>query len=100
MAAGPAAATGVVVPPYLMARQPTKFPAEIVARNAGRMVVVSAIIDAKGKVAEVRILQSPNPLLNEPLQRSLEECVFRPAQRNGEAVPVRILLGVPLGAAQ
>ncbi len=98
-ARAPAPARGVLTPPYPISRQSPQFPAEIVARNAGRMLVVYGVINPEGKLQSMRIVQSPNPLLNQPLLDAMANWLFKAAELNGEAISVRILIGVPLGAA-
>jgi outer membrane biosynthesis protein TonB len=47
-------------------------------------------------VENARIIQSPNPLLNEPVLEALAKWTFRPAEMHGAPVAVKALLGVPL----
>ncbi len=97
--ASPSQPHGILTPPYPLSRQSPRFPTDVVIRNAGRVMVIYAVINASGKLESVRILQSPNPLLNQPLMDAMAEWVFKPAEFNGQAVGVRILLGVPLATA-
>jgi outer membrane biosynthesis protein TonB len=43
---------------------------------------------------QLSIKQSPDPALNEPVLSALRKWSFRPARRNGEIIPAKILLGV------
>ena len=60
------------------------------------MVIVYGIVNVDGELEGLSVKQSPHLLLNAPILSALEEWSFRPAQLNGEAVPVKILLGIPL----
>jgi TonB family protein len=82
--------------PFPVEKPYPQFPADILARNPGRMVVVYAVINAEGVPEQVRIVQSPNPLLNQPVLEALRKWSFRPAEMNGQAVAVKSLLGIPL----
>ncbi len=85
-----------VLAPYPIAKENPEFPADAVSRNLGRMVVVYGEINLEGKLERLRIIQSPNPLLNAPLLAALAKWTFRPAELNGKPVAVKALLGVPL----
>ena len=85
-----------IVPPFPIDKENPEFPEEIVARNLTRMMVVYAEITDEGKISNPRIIQSPNPLLNQPLLETLKKWTFRPAEMNGQAVAVKALLGIPL----
>jgi TonB family protein len=85
-----------VIAPFPMEKEKPQFPEEAVARNLGRMIVVYAEITHEGKVENTRIIQSPNPLLNQPLLAALAKWVFRPAESNGQPVAVKALMGIPL----
>ena len=84
--------------PFPIEKESPKFPAEIVARNLGRMVVVYIVINSEGKPEQSRIIQSPNPLLNQPVLEALQKWSFRPAEMNGRPVAVKSLLGIILSA--
>ncbi len=85
-----------IVPPFPIDKENPTFPEEIVARNLTRMMVVYAEITDEGKISNPRIIQSPNPLLNQPLLETLKKWTFRPAEMNGQPVPVKALIGIPL----
>lgn len=85
-----------IVPPFPIDKENPEFPEETVARNLTRMMVVYAEITDEGKIANPRIIQSPNPLLNQPLLETLKKWTFRPAELNGQAVAVKALIGFPL----
>jgi TonB family protein len=95
----PSQPQGVLTPPYPLSRRSPRFPTDVVIRNAGRVMVIYAVINASGKLEGARILQSPNPLLNQPLMEALTDWVFKPAEFNGQTVGVRVLLGIPLATA-
>ena len=85
-----------VLAPYPIDKENPEFPVDSVSRNLGRMVVVYGEISTEGRLEKMRIIQSPNPLLNAPLLAALAKWTFRPAELNGEPVAVKALIGVPL----
>lgn len=96
----PASPASLVVPPFALTKKAPHFPAEAAAQNAGRMIVLSAIINTEGKLEKVHFIQSPNPLLTAALAEVLEKWEFRPAEANGARVPVKVLFGIPITATQ
>jgi len=62
------------------------------------MVVVYAVINPEGGPEQIRIIQSPNPLLNKPLLEALGKWSFRPAEMQGKPVAVKSLFGIILSA--
>ena len=72
------------------------MPPELVRSYPGRMVIVYAIINIEGKMEQMVVKDSPDSRLNEPVLNALSKFVFRPAQRDGETVPAKALLGIPV----
>ena len=87
-----------LTPPYPIDEEDPKFPPDVLARNPGRMVVVAGIMTTEGKLSALRIVQSPNNLLNAPALEALSKWTFRPAERTGQPVALKILLGIPLSS--
>ncbi len=85
-----------LVLPFPTVKEAPKLPAELVRKYLRRMIVVYAIINIDGKLEQMSVKQSPDALFNEPLLNALSKWVFRPARLNGEPVPAKALLGIPL----
>jgi hypothetical protein len=49
---------------------------------------------------QISVKESPDVLLNEPVVTALSKRTFRPAQLNGEPVPAKVLMGIPLWLPQ
>jgi len=88
---------GVVLPFPAIKGQPA-MPAELVRKYPGQMVIVYAIINIEGKMEQMVVKDTPDARLNEPVLNALGKWVFRPAQRDGETVPAKVLLGIPVWA--
>ncbi len=90
-----AAAHGLVLP-FPAAKKQPPFPPELVRKHLGKMIIVYAVINVRGKMEQMSVKQSPDPVLSEPVFAALSQWVFRPARRNGTPVAVEVLLGIPL----
>jgi len=86
---------GIVLPFPIVKEQPA-IPLELVHNYSSRMVIVFAIINIEGKMEQMAVKDSPDYRLNEPVLNALSKFVFRPAQRDGETVPAKALLGIPV----
>ena len=86
----------MLVPPFPSTKERPEFPIELVRKYLRRLVVVYAVINTDGKLQDIAVKQTPDPLLNPAALAALEKWQFRPAEVNGEAVAVKALLGVPL----
>ncbi len=93
-------AHAMVAPPFPLTKEMPQYPAKVAAENVGRLIVVSAVISAEGKVQAIRTLQSPNALLSTAVVEALGKWVFRPAEVNGVPVAIKTLLGIPVTAAR
>ena len=85
-----------IVLPFPTVKEPPAMPPELVRSYPGRMVIVYAIINIEGKMEQMVVKDSPDSRLNEPVLNALSKFVFRPAQRDGETVPAKALLGIPV----
>jgi hypothetical protein len=88
---------GIVLPFPAVKDQPA-MPPELVSRYARRMVIVYAIVNIEGKMEQMVVKDSPDDRLNEPVLKALSKWILRPAQRDGETVPAKALLGIPVWA--
>jgi TonB family protein len=80
--------------PFPIEKTRPAISADLVRRYSGRLVLAYAIVNSEGKMEQLSIKQSPDPALNEPVLSALRKWSFRPARRNGEIIPAKILLGV------
>ncbi len=90
----------MVAPPFPLTKEMPQYPAQLARENAGRLIVVSAVISAEGKVQGMRTLQSPNALLTAAVTEALGKWLFRPAEVNGAPVAVKALLGIPVAGSR
>jgi hypothetical protein len=90
---------GLVLPFPVLKEHPA-LPAEVVRKYLRRMMIVYAVINVEGKMEQIAVKESPDPLLNEPLLGALSKWSFRPARVHGVPAPARVLLGIPLWLPQ
>ena len=92
-----APANAPLLPPYPLKKEfPRGLPLR--PRDVGRMIVATGFVDKQGKLTGLKVIQSPNPLLIEPLLALLGKCTLQAAELNGEPIESRILLGMPISA--
>jgi len=89
---------GLLTPPYAITKTLPRFSSEVAKRAAGTTIVVFGIVNLQGKFEDLRVMQSPDPVLNQPLLDSLAKWTFQPAKMDGAHVPVKFLLGVPVNS--
>ncbi len=82
--------------PFPITKERPALPADLVRRYSGRTVIVYGIVTTEGKIEQLSIKDSPDPRLNELVLNALKKWTFRPARRDGEIVPAKFLLGIPL----
>ncbi len=79
---------GDVRPPQLVVRIEPEYPEiERKLRKEG-IVILEAIITTEGRVDEVRVLKSADPILDEAARRAVMQWRYKPAILNGRAVRV------------
>lgn len=89
---------GLLVPPYATSKSLPHISSEAARQDRGSTIVVFGVITPQGKFEDLRIMQSPDPSLNQLLLDSLRKWVFRPAEIDGAQVRVKVLLGVPVNS--
>ncbi len=87
---------GALSAPYPITKVSPKLPTPLVRRYFGQTLVAYALISVKGKLTDIRVLQTPTAKFTEPVAEALKKWLFRPAKLNGQPVIVKVLLGIPL----
>ena len=85
---------GAVKAPVLVSRIEPSYPEAARRTRMQGVVILEAIITPEGKVANVRVLKTVNPLLDASAQRAVESWVYKPATLNGRAVSVYLTVTV------
>jgi hypothetical protein len=94
--AGTAAGQQGLVLPFPVEKDPPVLPPELVRKYLRRMMIVYGVVNVEGKMEQISVKESPDVLLNDPVATALSKWKFRPATLNGEPVPAKVLMGIPL----
>src|SRR5581483_7010967 len=91
---------GAITSPYPVHKDFPQLAPELQQQYARALIIASAVMDAKGMLSQVFVRQSPDVRLVQPVIDALNNWIFVPAEVNGQAVPLKILLGIRLSAPQ
>jgi hypothetical protein len=87
---------GVPTPPYATLKQVPELPAELSAACSRKLLIVSGILNTKGKLEELSIKKTPDPRVNELVTEALANWTFHASQIEGNPVALKIVLGIRL----
>jgi len=82
------AADGEVLPPQQISAPPPQYRKEDRKAGSQGLVILGAIIDEEGNVADITVLKGSSESLNEAAVEAARKWKFKPATRNGEPVAV------------
>jgi TonB family protein len=86
---------GDLLAPVAMEKSDPGYPLELIRSNVHGMVTLYAVIRADGKVAAVRVLNSPDDRLDSYAEKALSRCKFAPAERAGKPVALEAVVRIP-----
>jgi outer membrane biosynthesis protein TonB len=89
-----------VVLPFPITKERPEWAEELGRKYSGRIIIAFATITAEGNIEQPVIKDSPDPLLNAAVLSALQKWTFRPARRDGEIVPAKMLVGIPIFARE
>jgi TonB family protein len=87
--------TGDLLAPVATEKSDPGYPLELIRANVHGMVTLYALIGADGKVAGIRILNSPDDRLDSYAAQALSRCKFAPAERAGKPVALEAVIRIP-----
>jgi TonB family protein len=76
------------------------YPAELMKQNVEGTVTLYAVIGSDGSVSGVRVLEGVDDRLDHYAVVALSQWHFRPATRNGTAVPLEAVVMIPFRASR
>jgi protein TonB len=82
-----------IEPPRKIADVPPVYPSVARMAHVAGMVILEAVIDARGNVASVQVLRS-SPLLDQAAIDAVRQWRYTPALLNGQPVPVVVTITV------
>lgn len=83
-----------VVPPKSIKKVPAKYPDVAKQRRLEGVVGLSILVSETGKVLEVKIVKSTNPILDDSAMEAVKQWTYQPATKDG--VPVKVWLPVSM----
>jgi hypothetical protein len=87
---------GVVVAPSPLIRPRPQLPTPLLHKYPHAVVVLSALLGSTGHLEEISVKQTPDAQLIPAILAALNNWSFQPAEVDGQPVPIKILLGIPL----
>ena len=87
---------GPLKPPYVLLKEIPQLPAAVALKCAHKLIVASAVMNEDGKLEEITLKQTPDNQIIAPLVEALSNWMFKPAEMDGQKVPLKILLGIRL----
>jgi len=85
-----------ITPPFPLAKELPRLNSELIRTYLRNVIVVFAVMDTEGKLQRLSVLQTPDGGFNPPILAALTRWRFQPAQRNGQPVALKVLIGIPL----
>jgi protein TonB len=85
---------GQIQEPRLLRRVEPIYPPLAVSAHIEGVVILEAIVDREGQVEQVRVLRSPNPMLDKASIDAVKQWRYAPVLLNGK--PERFILTVVL----
>ncbi len=87
----------VDVKPEVVAQVPPVYPEAAAKQNVQDVVVLQVLVDAAGRPESIKVLRGSRraPSLDEAAMAAVRQWTFRPAKKNGQAVPCWFNVGVP-----
>jgi hypothetical protein len=70
----------------------------VAPEKAHKLIILKGIIREDGSVDQVQVFQGILPQMDEAARLALSRWKFKPALRDGKAVPLQILVGIPVTA--
>jgi TonB family protein len=86
---------GELLAPLATEQSDPGYPLELIKANVHGTVTLYAIIQADGRVGEIRVLNSPDERLDGYAAKALARWKFMPAERAGKPVALEAVVKIP-----
>jgi len=86
---------GELLEPVATEKSDPGYPLELIRANVHGMVTLYAVIQADGKVGDIRVLNSPDERLDSYAAKALARWKFLPAERAGKPVALEAVVVIP-----
>jgi protein TonB len=82
-------------PPQPRTRIEFSYPSAAKRRGITGVVKVEYIVNERGRVEQIKIVESPDPILSKATEDTLSRSRFEPAQKGNQPVKVRMRAAIP-----
>ncbi len=89
-----------VDPPVPVRTVTPDFPMDMRRANVGGVVTINCLVDPHGEVQDLKVVKSTNVAFVQPALEALKKWKFKPAQRDGSAVPIRVTIPIRFSMAE
>jgi protein TonB len=87
-------ADGHLEPPVPVRTVAPDFPSDLRTQGISGVVMVSVLIDVQGNPKDMKVARSSNVAFEEPAVEALKKWKFKPAEREGAIVPIRVMIPI------
>lgn len=84
-----------IAAPEVVSKSDPAYPRDLVNERVQGTVILTAIIRADGSVADIVVVQSLDPRLDQNAAQALSHWRFRPALKDGKAIDLEAVITVP-----
>jgi TonB family protein len=91
----PGSARLPIAAPEVISKSDPAYPRDLVNERVQGTVILTAIIRADGSVADIVVVQSLDPRLDQNAAQALSHWRFRPALKDGQAIDLEAVITVP-----
>jgi protein TonB len=81
-------------PPVPVRTVAPDFPNDLRNRGISGVVMVNVLIDIQGNPRDMRVTRSSNAAFDGPAVEALKKWKFKPAEREGAIVPLRVVIPI------
>jgi protein TonB len=90
----PMRADGALTPPVPVRTVAPDYPNEMRRDGVTGLVMVTCLIDEQGNVAETTVAKASNEAFANPAITAVKKWKFKPAQRDGAIVPIKVTIPI------
>jgi protein TonB len=87
-------------PPVPVRTVPPVFPLDMRRANVSGVVTINCLVDPHGEVQDLKVVKSTNVAFVQAALDALKKWRFKPAQRDGSAVPIRVTIPIRFSMAE
>ena len=87
-------------PPVPVRTVTPDFPMDMRRANVSGVVTINCLVDPRGEVQDLKVVKSTNVAFIQPALEALKKWKFKPEQRDGSSVPIRVTIPIKFSMAE